>query len=160
MQIRTTNNVELSRFEVYADGQLAGYSSYRIRNGRMSMLHTGTDPRFQRMGLASAVVRAALESARFRDLKVLPYCGFVARYIRNNDQYLDLVPEDQRRRSTCSPRTAQALSAAATSSLEWSGGAELMILVLLAVNAPFSANANVPPRSKTSITGKSDIARV
>jgi hypothetical protein len=35
-----------------------------------------------------------------------------------------------------------------------------MILVLLAVNAPFSANANVPPRSKTSITGKSDIARV
>jgi predicted GNAT family acetyltransferase len=103
MQIRTTNNVELSRFEVYADGQLAGYSSYRIRNGRMSMLHTGTDPRFQRMGLASAVVRAALESARFRDLKVLPYCGFVARYIRTNDQYLDLVPEDQRRRFDLQP---------------------------------------------------------
>jgi uncharacterized protein len=104
MQIRTTDNVELSRFEVYADGQLAGYSSYRTRNGRMSMFHTWTDPGFQRRGLASAVVRAALDSARFRDLKVLPYCGFVARYIRHNDQYLDLVPEDQRKQLNLQPK--------------------------------------------------------
>jgi predicted GNAT family acetyltransferase len=104
MQIGTTDNVDFSRFEVYADGRLAGYSSYRIRNGRMSMLHTWTDPGFQRRGLASAVVRAALESARLRNLKVLPYCGFVAGYIRHNDQYLDLVPEDQRKRFNLQPK--------------------------------------------------------
>jgi predicted GNAT family acetyltransferase len=98
MQIRTTNNDELSRFEVYADGQLAGHASYRIRNGRMSMLRTWTHPDFQRRGLASAVVRAALEWARSSDLKVMPYCGFVSWYIGQNDQYLDLVPEGQRQR--------------------------------------------------------------
>jgi predicted GNAT family acetyltransferase len=109
MQIRTTNNSELSRFEVYADGQLAGHSSYRIRNGRMSMLSTWTDPGFQRRGLASAVVRAALEWARSRDLEVLPYCGFVAWYIRHNGQYLDLVPEDQRQRFNLQPNHASGL---------------------------------------------------
>jgi uncharacterized protein len=104
MQIQTTNNVELSRFEVYADGQLAGYSSYRLQNCRMSMLRTWTDPGFQRRGLASAVVRAALESARSRGIEVLPYCGFVAWYIRHNHQYLDLVPEDERQRFNLQPR--------------------------------------------------------
>jgi predicted GNAT family acetyltransferase len=103
MQIRTTNNDELSRFEVYADGQLAGHASYRIRNGRMSMLRTWTHPEFQRRGLASAVVRAALEWARSRNLEVMPYCGFVSWYIAQNDQYLDLVPEGQRQRFNLPP---------------------------------------------------------
>jgi predicted GNAT family acetyltransferase len=103
MRVRTTNNAELSRFEVYANGRLAGHSSYRIRNGRMSMLRTWTHPEFQRRGLASAVVRAALEWARSGDLDVLPYCGFVSWYIRQNDQSLDLVPEDQRQRFDLQP---------------------------------------------------------
>lgn len=103
MQVRTTNNAELSRFEIYANGRLAGHSSYRIRNGRMSMLRTWTHPEFQRRGLASAVVRAALEWARSGDLDVLPYCDFVSWYIRQNDQYLDLVPEDQRQRFNLQP---------------------------------------------------------
>lgn len=103
MQIRTTNNKELSRFEVYTDGQLAGHASYRIRNGRMSMLRTWTHPEFQGRGLASAVVRAALEWAQSRDLEVIPYCGFVSWYIGKNDQYLDLVPERQRQRFNLQP---------------------------------------------------------
>ena len=108
MQIRTTNNAELSRFEVYTDGQLAGHASYRIRNGRMSMFSTWTHPEFQRRGLASAAVRAALEWARSRDLEVLPYCSFVSWYISQNDQYLDLVPEDQRPRFNLARRVSPA----------------------------------------------------
>jgi hypothetical protein len=64
----------------------------------MSILRTWTDPRFRRLGIASAVVRAALESARSRDLEVLPYCDFVSWYIGHSGQYLDLVPEEDRER--------------------------------------------------------------
>jgi predicted GNAT family acetyltransferase len=99
MQVTTVDNIGRSRFEVYADRELAGYTYYRIRNGRMSILRTWTDPKFHRLGLASAVVRAALESARSRDLEVLPYCDFVSWYIGHvGGEYFDLVPEEERER--------------------------------------------------------------
>jgi uncharacterized protein len=109
MQIRTMNNTELRRFEVYADGQLAGYVSYRVRNGQMSIYRTWTHQGFQRRGLASAAVRAALQWACSRDLEVLPYCGFMSWYIGQNDEYLDLVPEDQRRRFNLQPKHGSGL---------------------------------------------------
>ena len=38
------------------------------------------------------------DEARDQGLGVLPFCGFVREHVRRNPEYLDLVPEDQRRR--------------------------------------------------------------
>lgn len=42
-------------------------------------------------GIASAVVRAALEFSRAHALKVVPVCPFVAWYIREHPEYESLV---------------------------------------------------------------------
>jgi hypothetical protein len=133
MQIGTTDNVDFSRFEVYADGRLAGYSSYRIRNGRMSMLHTWTDPGFQRRALPRQSYAPRWNRRGYATSRC---CHTAASWPGTSATATNISTLCRRTSgsgSTCSPSTAQALSAAATSSLEWSGRAELVILVMLAM---------------------------
>ena len=98
MQVRTNDNPERSRFEVYADGELVGFADYRLQGGVMSLPHTEVQPRYRGRGLASALIKFALDAARSRGLTVLPLCPFVSRYIRENPVYLPLVPQDQHAR--------------------------------------------------------------
>ena len=57
-------------------------------------------------GLASQLVRQALDKTRAEGLLVEPYCPFTRRYISEHAEYLDLVPED-RRDDFDLPRAAQ-----------------------------------------------------
>jgi predicted GNAT family acetyltransferase len=98
MQLRVSENTDRNRFEVYVDGELAGFVTYSLRDGQISFPHTETFPRFQHRGVASALVREALNAARDRGLSVLPLCGFVSWFIDRNREYVDLVPADQRAR--------------------------------------------------------------
>ncbi len=98
MQVRTSDNPERNRFEVYTDGELAGYADYRLHGGVISLPHTEVKPKYRGRGLASALIKAALDDARSRGLAVLPLCPFVSRYIGENPAYLPLVPEDHRAR--------------------------------------------------------------
>ena len=55
------------------------------------------DPRFEGQGLASELVRTALDQARSSGLRVLPFCPFVRGYIASHAaDYLDLVPQGMR----------------------------------------------------------------
>jgi uncharacterized protein len=98
MQVRTNDNPERSRFEVYADGDLVGFADYRLQGDVMSLPHTEVQSQYRGRGLASALIKSALDAARSRGLTVLPLCPFVSRYIGENPTYLPLVPEDQRTR--------------------------------------------------------------
>lgn len=98
MQLRVSENTDRNRFEVFADGELAGFVTYTIQDGQISFPHTETFPRFQHRGVASALIRDALDAARERGMSVLPLCGFVSWFIDRNREYLDLVPADQRAR--------------------------------------------------------------
>ncbi|TQS30377.1 GNAT family N-acetyltransferase [Microbispora sp. KK1-11] len=96
---QVADNPEASRFEITVDGALAGFADYRLNGPRISFTHTEIDPAFEGRGLGSTLVRAALDAARDAGLSVLPFCPFVQRYIkRHPDDYLDLVPADQRAR--------------------------------------------------------------
>jgi predicted GNAT family acetyltransferase len=94
--IRVVDMPERSRFEVRVDGDVAGYSEYRRREGLIAFIHTLIDPRFEGQGVASQLVRTALSEARSDGLSVLPFCPFVRSYIAGHTEYLDLVPEDMR----------------------------------------------------------------
>jgi hypothetical protein len=91
---------ESSRFEIHADGRLAGFAQYRMKGGGLIVFtHTEIDDAFEGRGLGSTLVRAALDAARARNLAVRPDCPFVRAYIaRHPGDYLDLVPEELRRR--------------------------------------------------------------
>ena len=75
------DNVGASRFELTLDGSPAGFLTYQLRPGAIALLHTEIDPAFEGRGLGTTLIRGALDSARERDLKVLPYCPFVKAYL-------------------------------------------------------------------------------
>src|SRR5664279_4118799 len=80
------------RFEIHVSGDLAGFTVYRAQGDRYAFTHTEIDPRFSGGGLASILVRGALDEMRRRGIAVLPYCPFVRQYISRHPEYLDLVP--------------------------------------------------------------------
>ncbi|MBM3552777.1 MAG: N-acetyltransferase [Alphaproteobacteria bacterium] len=75
------DNPERNRFELDADGYTA-LAYYRIDNGVMVFTSTQTPARLRGQGVASELIRNALEFARARGLKVRGDCSFVADYLR------------------------------------------------------------------------------
>jgi len=96
MGISVLKNKELNRFEIYSDGELAGFAEFKIKNQMISYTHTEIDTRFGGQGLGSQLIKEALDEALEQDLQVAPYCSFVSAYIRkNSEKYLHLVPESK-----------------------------------------------------------------
>lgn len=91
---------EEARFEIRVDGRPAGSAFYDDSEpGLLVLTHTEVDDAFEGHGVGSALIRAALDTARSRGLSVRPDCPFVSAYIaRHPDEYLDLVPADLRPR--------------------------------------------------------------
>ncbi|MFM7355720.1 MAG: GNAT family N-acetyltransferase [Actinomycetota bacterium] len=97
MSISILKNEELSRFEIYSDGELAGFADFKIENQMISYTHTEIDPRFGGQGLGSQLIKETLDEALEQNLEVAPYCSFVSAYIKkNSEKYLHLVPEGLR----------------------------------------------------------------
>ncbi|HEY8001842.1 MAG TPA: GNAT family N-acetyltransferase [Solirubrobacterales bacterium] len=98
MEVRVTDNQAEHRYEVHSGGRLAGFVTYREEPGRISFTHTEIDDEFEGQGLGSTLVSEALDDARKRGLSVLPFCPFVNAYIKRHHEYVDLVPESDRKR--------------------------------------------------------------
>ena len=97
MSISILKNNELNRFEIYSDGELAGFAEFKIENRIISYTHTEIDVKFGGQGLGSQLIKAALDESLEQDLQVAPYCSFVSAFIKkNSEKYLHLVPENKR----------------------------------------------------------------
>jgi uncharacterized protein len=96
MDVEVTDNPDKARFEILADGELAGFILYHLRGHEIAFTHTETDDRFRGHGLASQLVQTALDEARARHLAVLPYCPFVRSWLQDHPEYADLVPAGRR----------------------------------------------------------------
>ena len=86
------------RFEIRADGELAGFAAYREGEREIVFTHTEIDPAYEGKGLGSVLVRAALDEVRSRGHAVLPACPFVRSFVERHPDYLDLVPVAERDR--------------------------------------------------------------
>ena len=90
-------NEELNRFEIYSDGELAGFADFKVSNQMISYTHTEIDPKFGGQGLGSQLIKEALDEALEQNLEVAPHCSFVSAYIKKSgEKYLHLVPESKR----------------------------------------------------------------
>jgi predicted GNAT family acetyltransferase len=89
--VTVTDRPNELRYEIEADGEVAGFLMYRVEPGVLELVHTDVDPRFEGKGVGAALVQGALDDVRARGLKVRPYCPFVAAYIRRHPEYEDLV---------------------------------------------------------------------
>jgi uncharacterized protein len=98
MSVSVENNPAESRYELRDDGQLAALAEYRRADAVVEFTHTETLDGFGGRGLASQLIQAALDDTRQQGAQVRPYCPFVRRYISEHQEYLDLVPSDERGR--------------------------------------------------------------
>jgi predicted GNAT family acetyltransferase len=92
------DRAERHRFEVVADGHVAGFADYQLGPGEILFTHTEIDEAYEGKGLGSVLVRHALDAARDRGLAVLPLCPFVRKWIGGHEDYLDLVPASARQK--------------------------------------------------------------
>jgi uncharacterized protein len=79
------------RYEMVRHGEVIGYASYRVQDGRAIVSHVEVDRSVEGQGLGGELVRGVLDDLRRRELKVTPLCGFAAAWIRRHPEYRDLV---------------------------------------------------------------------
>lgn len=78
-------NDESGRYEIRAGDVVAGFTEFRVRNGRLIFPHTEIDPAFAGRGLGSTLVSEALADVARRGEIVVPVCPFVVRYLKENE---------------------------------------------------------------------------
>lgn len=84
------NNTALSRYELDVDGTTA-FANYRLAPGKVIITHTETPPVLRGRGIASQLVRGALEQIRADGLKVVAACGFVVDYLDKHPEFVDVA---------------------------------------------------------------------
>ena len=98
MKTEVVDRPEAHRYELLADGELAGFAEYQLSPGEILFIHTEIDEAYEGKGLGSVLVRHVLDDARERGLAVLPLCPFLRSWIGRHADYLDLVPATARRK--------------------------------------------------------------
>lgn len=97
MRIDIADNADAHRYEARTeDGTVAGFISYEIRGELLAMVHTQVEDAFEGHGVGSSLVKGALAMVRGSGLGLLPYCPFVAEYLKRYPEYQGLVPEARR----------------------------------------------------------------
>ncbi|RZZ87865.1 N-acetyltransferase [Pseudoxanthomonas winnipegensis] len=77
------------KFFLDKDGQQAELE-YRRHGAQMVITHTFVPDALRNRGLASELVRAALDLARNEGLKVVPVCSYSADFLQRHPEYADL----------------------------------------------------------------------
>src|SRR5438128_10842933 len=84
------DNRTQSRFELDAEGSVA-FANYRLTPAAVIITHTETPRPLRGRGIASELVKGALELIRADGRKVIAGCGFVVDYLDKNPQFADLT---------------------------------------------------------------------
>ncbi len=84
------HDADARRFHTRVDGHEAELL-YSLRDGRMTINHTGVPDAIGGRGVAAALVKSALELARAQGWRVVPACSYSAAYVQRHPEYAGLV---------------------------------------------------------------------
>jgi predicted GNAT family acetyltransferase len=84
------DNKAQSRFELDVEGAIA-FANYRLAPSTVVITQTETPRALRGRGIASALVKGALELIRADGLKVVAGCGFVVDYLQKHPEFSDLA---------------------------------------------------------------------
>jgi predicted GNAT family acetyltransferase len=93
METTVTENPERHRYEIYFDGELAGFTMFTLDGDVAIMPHTEIDPHYKGHGLATTLIGSALDDLRERGMTVVPRCPFVRDFIEKHPEYHDIVKD-------------------------------------------------------------------
>ena len=83
------DNKSQHRFELDVEGAMA-FANYRLSPDTVIITHTETPRALRGRGIASELVKGALDIIRADELKVVAGCGFVVDYLQKHPEYADL----------------------------------------------------------------------
>ena len=72
-------------------GKRIGEMTYRIRPGKILIIHTGVEKEYGRHGLGLKLVMRAVEDARKEGFKIKPYCPFAKKVIEGKPELHDVL---------------------------------------------------------------------
>ena len=90
MTTSVRDNKSQNRFELDVEGGVA-FASYRLTPNAVIITHTETPRALRGQGVASELVKGALELIRADGQKVIAGCGFVVDYLRKHPEYEAMV---------------------------------------------------------------------
>ncbi len=91
-EITVHNQAEEHRYEVVADGAVAGFAAYTRVGDVITFVHTEVDDAYGGQGLGSVLARGALDEVRASGtLRVRASCPFIAVWLRRHHDYDDLL---------------------------------------------------------------------
>ncbi len=90
MTMTIIHNTAENRFQVEVESHLA-VLDYALMDGVITFTHTGVPSPIEGRGIAGQLVQRGLNYAREENLKVIPACSYVARYIERHPEYQDLL---------------------------------------------------------------------
>ncbi|GEC10730.1 N-acetyltransferase [Streptomyces spinoverrucosus] len=82
---------ERNRYEIQVDGTTAGFTAYRDRGQQRVFHHTRIFEEFSGQGLASRLVRGALDDVRDTGRRVVPVCPYVKKFLAGHDEFDDVT---------------------------------------------------------------------
>ena len=89
--IEVRQNEQEHRFEAAVEGGLA-LVSYRRQGDQITFIHTEVPDESEGKGVASTLVKTAMDYARSQKLRVIAQCPYVAGWVkRHMDAYGDLL---------------------------------------------------------------------
>lgn len=90
------NNESEQRYELETQGGTA-IAAYERRDGALIFTHTAVPKTLEGKGLASRLIKGALDDVRAQGLKIVPLCAFVAAYLDRHPEEQDLLALDDPR---------------------------------------------------------------
>ena len=87
---KVRDNKSRQRFELDVNGAMA-FANYRLTPDSVIITHTETPRALRGRGIASELVKGALDLIRADGHKVIAGCGFVVDYLDKHPEYADLV---------------------------------------------------------------------
>jgi hypothetical protein len=97
LDLAVRDNADARRYEITANGELAGILTYRLHEDRVVFLHAEVDPQFEGHGVGGRLARAALDDVIAKGKQITPLCPFVADYLRRHPEYVEHVDAIHRR---------------------------------------------------------------
>jgi uncharacterized protein len=90
---KVTHNEASNRFEMNVHG-LTAVAEY-VRNGNvLTFTHTEVPSEYRGSGLGRQLAAGALDQVRAGGDRVIAQCPFIARFIRENSEYSDLLAHE------------------------------------------------------------------
>ena len=87
----TTVSVEHQKYTIAVEGKTAGFAEFADRGDQRVFYHTEVDPAFGGRGLATILIKEALDDAREAGMRIVPVCSMVGTVLRKHPEFDDIT---------------------------------------------------------------------